>query len=53
MQSPEPFDTKHTPEEVEVEIETDDFPPLIPGLVWLPLLKKRKLGTAACPHQHR
>ncbi len=42
MQSPEPFDTKYTPEEVEVEIETDDFPPVATPVSFAATLEKVK-----------
>jgi len=58
MQSPEPFDTKYTPEEVEVEIveveiETDDFPPVATPVSFAATLEKVKTwyGSLSTPAQ--
>ncbi|TRV48518.1 MAG: hypothetical protein EWV53_14145 [Microcystis panniformis Mp_MB_F_20051200_S9] len=53
MQSPEPFDNKYTPEEVEVEIETDDFPPVDTRVSFATTLAKVKTwyGSLSTPAQ--
>ena len=53
MQSPEPFDTKYTPEEVEVEIETDDFSPVDARVSFAATVEKVKTwyGSLSTPAQ--
>lgn len=53
MQSPEPFDPKYSPEEVEVEIETNDFPPVDTPVSFSDTLEKVKTwyGSLSTPAQ--